>query len=271
MGANLALYQAETLDLMRDSNGQFTSATSLNRYINGARRQISMRSGCLEANVTGQAAFGTGAQPGYAIPGAIVPGTLPGSFPNNFNEPGAVSTPTNQFTTIPGVEMYSYGYAKPFLQRQYSGYESVIYVSSIAVSWGGIMPTLDWMPFNDLQALARAANIGVTSYPSVWSQKGLGESGQVYVFPIPSSLAPGSMEWQCLCTPKALYTNDDFCALPEIYQNLVKYYAAYLGFLAQQRTGMAATMRGLFDEQLLISGVASDWGHVDSYYGGHNG
>lgn len=266
MGANLALYQLETLDLLRDSSAQFTSISSLNRYINAARRQIAMRSACLNVNVTGQAAFGTGAQPGFAIPGAIVPGSLPGSLPNNQNEPGAPSTPTNQFTTIPGVELYSYGYAKPFLQGQYAGYDSVIYVSEVSVSWGGIMPALDWLPFEDLQALARSVNLGVSSYPYVWSQKGIGESGQVYLFPIPSSLAPGSMEWQCVCTPKPLYSNDDFCALPGIYQNIVKYYAAYLAYLSQQRTGMAQTMRGLFEEQLQISGVAGDWGHADSYY-----
>lgn len=268
MAANLALYQIETLELLRDSKAQFTSIASLNRYINRARRQVAMRSGCLSVNVTGQAAFGTGAQPGYAIPGAMVPGTLPDSLPNNFNEPGAVSTPTNNFTTIPGVEMYSYGYAKPFLQAQYAGYDSVIYVSMVSVSWGGIMPAMDWLPFEDLQALARSVNLGVVSYPYVWAQKGVGEMGQVYLFPIPSSLAPGSMEWQCTCTPKPLYTNDDFCALPEIYQDLVKYYAAYLAYLGQQRTGMASAMRGLFDEQLNISGIASDWGHADTYYGG---
>lgn len=266
MASNLALYQAETLSLLRDSNSQFTSTTNLNRYINSARRQIAMRSACLQANVTGQAAFGTGAQPGYAIPGAMVPGTLPGSLANNVNQPGAVSTPTNLFTTIPGVEMYSYRYAKPFLQAQYAGFDSVIYVSSVSVSWGGIMPTMDWLPFDDLQALARSVNLGVVSYPYVWSQKGIGESGQVYLFPIPSSLAPGSMEWQCACTPKPLYTNDDFCALPEIYQDLVKYYASYLAFLAQQRTASASIMRELFSEHLLVSGVASDWGHTDSFY-----
>lgn len=268
MSHNLASYQEETFDLLRDSNAQFTSKKSLNRYINGARRQIAMRSGCLDVNLTGQAAFGTGAQPGFAIPGAMVPGTLPNSFPNNANEPGAASTPSNMFTTIPGVEMYSYGYARPFLRSQFAGYDSVVYVSQVSVSWGGYMPSLDWMPFGDLQALARIANIGVTSYPAVWSQKGIGESGQVYVFPMPSSLSPGTMEWQCTCTPLPLYTNDDYCALPEIFQNLVKYYASYLAFLAQQRSGAAAMMRGLFEEQLTISGVAGDWGHIDSFYGG---
>lgn len=264
--ASLEDYQIDTLALLRDSNAQFTTTTNLNRYINTARREIAKRSACLQALVTGQAPFGTGAQPGFMIPGAIIPGMLPGSNPNNANEPGAVSTPSNAFTTIPGVEVYTYGYANPFLQKQYSGYDKVIYVSSVAVSWGGQMPVLDWMPWDNLQAYARSVNLGVSSYPQAWSQKGVGENGQLFLFPIPTNLSSSTMEWECVCTPKPLYTYSDFEALPEIYQGCVKYYAAYLAFLGQQRTGQAQVMNGLFDEQLMISGVASDWGHVESYY-----
>lgn len=259
-------YQVETLDLLRDSNAQFTTTTALNRYINLSRREIAKRSACLQALVTGQSPFGTSAQPGYAIPGAMVPGMLPASNPDNENEPGADATTSNAFMTIPGVELYTYDYANPFLRKQYKGYDRVIYVSSVAVSWGGQMPVLNWMPWDDLQAYARAVNLGVSSYPQAWSQKGVGENGQIFLFPIPTNLDSATMEWECICTPKPLYSNSDFEVIPEIYQECVKYYAAYLAFLGQQRTGQASIMRGLFDEQLMISGVSSDWGHVESYY-----
>jgi len=266
--AMLQDYIIDTSALLRDSNLQFTTRANLIRYINLSRREIAKRSACLQALVTGQAPFGTGAQPGYMIPGAFVPGMLPDSLANNQNEPGAISTTSNLFTTIPGVELYTYNYANPFLQKQYAGYDKVIYVFNIAVSWGGQMPVLDWMPWDNLQAYARAVNLGVSSYPQAWSQKGLGENGQVFMYPIPTNLNSSIMEWDCVCTPKSLYTNDDMEALPEIYQGCVKYYAAYLAFLGQQRTGQAEIMRGLFDEQIQISGVASDWGHVESYYRG---
>lgn len=262
----LADYIISTTDLLRDSGQQFTSNAQLVRYINLARREIAKRSACLQGLVTGQAPFGTSAQPGYAIPGAFIPGMVPGSLPNNANEPGSISTSSNNFTTIPGVELYTYNYAKPFLQKQYEGYDSVIFVSDVSVSWGGNLPTLNWLPWSDLQAYCRSYNLGVNSYPSVWSQMGVGERGQVWLFPVAGNIAPGTMEWQCVCTPKPLYTNSDFEAIPEIYQGCVKYYAAYLAFLGQQRTGMAEIMRGLFDEQLMISGVSSDWGHVESHY-----
>lgn len=262
----LADYVLDTLALLRDANSQFTTQQNLLRYINLARREVAKRSACLQALVTGQAPFGTGAQPNYAIPGAMIPGMLPDSNANNANEPGAISTPSNQFTTIPGVEVYTYNYANPFLKRQYAGYDKVIYVFTVAVSWGGQMPVLDFMPWDNLQAYARSINLGVSSYPQAWSQKGVGENGQIFLFPIPTNLASSIMEWECVCTPLPLYTNSDFEALPEIYHGCVKYYAAYLAYLGQQRTGMAQTMRKLFDEQLEISGISSDWGHTDTYY-----
>lgn len=262
----LSDYMVQTQDLLRDSNSQFTTTAQLTRYINTARKEIAKRSACLEALVTGQSPFGTSAQPGYMIPGAAVPGMLPGSAANNSNEPGATATTSNGFVTIPNVELYTYEYAKPFLRAQYSGYDSVIYVFNVSVSWGGNMPTLYWMPWDNLQAYARAYNLGVSSYPCAWSQKGVGERGQVWLFPVPANISFGTMEWQCICTPLPLYSNDDFEALPGIYEGCVKYYAAYLAFLGQQRTGMAEIMHGQFEEQLLISGVASDWGHVENYY-----
>lgn len=266
---NLGNYIQDTATLLGDSNNLFTSRTNLINYINDARREIALRTACLEAVVTGQSAFGTSAQPGYMIPGAAVPGALPGSFPNNLNEPGAVSTTSNSFTTIPGVELYSYSYANNFLRQQFTGYKSVIYVRNIACSWGGNMPTLDWLPWDDLQAYCRSYNIGVTSYPFVWSQKGVGENGQVYLFPVPSSLSPGTMEWECACTPMELYENTDYDALPEVYQNAVKYWAAYRAYLAKQRSGSASEMRQLFDELIESNATATDWGHSDSHYVGY--
>lgn len=259
-------YLLDTTDILRDANMQFSTQAQLIRYINRARNEVAKRTACLEAVVQGQSPFGTSAQPGNMIPGAFIPGTLPGSNPGNSNEAGATATTSNQFVTIPGVELYTYNYGNPFLQGQYAGYDKIIYVFNVSCDIGGYTPTLRWMPWDMLQAYGRAYNLGVTSYPSVWSAKGVGENGQVWLFPMPTNMGFATMIWQCVCTPKPLYSNADFDALPAIYASCVKYYAAYLAYMGQQRSGMAEIMRGLFDEQLQISGVASDWGHVENYY-----
>jgi uncharacterized CHY-type Zn-finger protein len=264
--ANLSWYLQECTDLLRDANNQFTTVAQLTRYINTARREVAKRTACLQALVTGQAPFGTGAQAGNMIVGGIIPNMLPNSAANNANEPGAVATPSNSFTTLPGTEVYTYSYANPYLQQQYTGYKSVIYVFNVSVSWGGSRPTLTWTTWDNLQAYCRSYNQGVNSYPQVWSQKGVGENGQVWLFPVPINTPFSEMEWECVCTPTSLYTNDDYDVIPESYQGCIKYYACYLAYMGQQRTGMAEIMRGLFDEQILINGVATDWGHVENYY-----
>src|ERR1700733_424134 len=197
-------YITDVQDIMRDSNGLFTTTAQLIRYINRARKEAAKRSACLQAVLTGQSAFGTSAQPGNMIPGAFIPGTLPGSASNNSNEPGALATASNAFTTIPGLELYTYNYANPFLQGQYAGYDKVIYVFNISASIGGYTPTLRWMPWDNLNAYCRAVNTGVTSYPSVWAAKGVAENGQVWIFPMPTNIAFGLMTWECICTPKPL-------------------------------------------------------------------
>lgn len=262
----LSDYLLDCTDILRDSAMQFTTQAQLIRYINRAREEIAKRSACLQALVTGQSAYGTSAQPGNMIPGAFIPGTLPGSASGNSNQAGAIATTSNSFTTIPGVELYTYNYANTYLQAQYQGYDKVTYVFNISCNWGGNRPTLQWTAWDNLQAYARSINTGVTSYPYVWSAKGVGGNGQAWLFPMPTNISFGEMEWECICSPKPLYTNADFDVIPDLYRGCVKYYAAYLAYMGQQRSGMAQVMRGLFDEQLMISGVASDFGHVENYY-----
>ena len=259
-------YITDCQDLLRDSQSQFTTVAQLTRYINIARKEVAKRSACLQAVITGQSAFGTSAQPGNMIPGAFIPGTLPGSASGNSNEAGATATASNQFVTIPGLELYTYNYANPFLQSQYQGYDKVIYVFNISCDIGGYMPTLRWMPWDNLQAYARAYNLGVTSYPVAWASKGVGENGQAWLFPMPTNMGFGTMLWEAICTPKPLYTNSDFDALPETYRQAVNYYACRMAYLGQQRTGMAQIMNGLFEESLMIAGVATDFGHCEDYY-----
>ena len=257
----LSHYLADTSRLLRDSNYLFNSQSTLTRYINLARDQVAKESGCLRCLIPGSAPFGNAANPATLIPGAADPGS-----------------PTTQgFTTLVGVEKYHYGYALPFLKATQAGVRAIVDVIDVAVSWGGNRPVLNWMPWDDLQAYARSYNVGVFSYPFLWSSAGSGSKGQVWLFPIPevsaSSTAPnlaGEMEWDVTCLPSYLYSDDDYEALPESVQDAVKYYAAHLAFLGSQRFSMAAVMKSLFNEALVIDNTAGDRGKSDSYYYGWN-
>ena len=264
--ATLSLYLEDLTQFLRDANYQFSSKKQLTRWVNEARRKVAQDTGCIQCLVTGQSPFGTSSQPGYFIPGAGVPGMLPGNNPNNLNAAGAVATASNGFNTIPGVEVYPFTYINQFLRQQYAGVNAIHDVFNVSVSWGGIRPTLNWLPWDDLQAYARSYNIGAFAYPFGWATLGIGEAGQVWLFPVPSTALPGEMEVQASCTPIDLYTDDDYDAVPHPFQSCVKFYAAYLSFLSTQRLGQAETYKKLYEEKIISSTVASDRGHIPNYY-----
>ena len=254
--STLSLYLQDAADLLRDDNYQFTSKSKLTRYINQARTQVAIQTGCIRALVTGQAPFGNQANPGSLIPGGGEPGS------NQFTA----------FSTILGVEKYSYGYALPFLKAGYQGVSGIIDVIDVAVSWGGLQPTMNWMPWEDLQAYARSYNVGTFSYPFIWSSAGDGNKGQVWLFPVPQITAlpavgsQGIMQWDVTCLPSYIFSDSDYEAIPEPFTGAVKYYAAYLAFLGSQRFSMAEIMHDHFNEHLGISRTASDRGKTTSWY-----
>lgn len=252
----LSNYLLDVSTLLRDSQFQFTSKANVTRFINQSRYQTALQTGCIQCVIMGDASFGGSGNPGYILPGGATPG----------------SDYVNTFQTISGVEKYTYEFANPYLQAQNSGVKGIIDVTAVSVSWGGIRPTMNWMPWLDLQAYARSWNVGVTSYPFLWSTMGDGERGQVWLFPIPTIGASfnqggqGEMEWQVTCVPKPLYSDDDYEALPEPYQQCVQYYAAYLALMAGQRYGSAQVMHNLFNDNAGIYRVASDRGKINSFY-----
>lgn len=257
----LSDYKVEVRALTRDVLGQLTSDANLTRWINLGRRKVAEVSGCLKALLTGQASFGSSAQAGYAIAGAMIAGSLPGAAAN-----GTLGAPTNTFQTIQGVEQYPFSYARPYLRAQFAGYGDVIDVLTCSVSWGGAsMPALDFVPFNELQAYYRAAfNTAIQFYPSVWSTNGDGIRQNLWLFPIPPQAL--TMQWDCYCIPQDIYTDTAVEALPDPFTGAVKYYAAYLCYLSSQRVGLAETMLDQFASTLGIDRVASDRGKVPSYY-----
>jgi len=262
---NLSDYLSDTTALLRDANYQFNSPTQLTRYVNLARDQVAKQTGCLRALVAGQAPYGNSSNPGSLIPGAGQPGSP------NFQ----------QFCTLSGVEKYSFGYANPFLKANYQGMRSVVDVIDVGASWGGYRPVLNWLPWEDMQAYCRSIAIGMFSYPFIWSTNGSGSKGQVWLFPVPTTLATGQVlsgatnsaesgefEWDCTCLPSYLYTNNDYEALPDSVTDAVPFMAAHYAFLGSQRFSMAAVMKGLYEERLEISNVAGDRGKTDSFYDG---
>lgn len=252
MAQELGQYLLDTSQLLRDSSFIFTSQSQLTRWINRARRECAKITGCIRCLIAGTSPQGNSALAGTMLAGPGVPGL-------NLN---------TTFATIAGVEMYPYSYANPYLQAQNAGVQSIIDVLDVSVSWGATRPTLNWMPWGDLQALARSYNVGVTSYPFAWACTGDGTRGKVFLFPIPSvgGIPNGEMEWDVICIPSDLNSNDDFDAIPESFQDAIKFRAAALAFIASNRFADAQAHTQMFLSELGVDRASAKRGAIPNYY-----
>lgn len=284
----LSTYINDVVALLNDQQFSFTSQKQLVRWINEARRQCAKRTGCIRRLITGQSAFGASAQPGFAIPGAAQPGSLPGAFPqqafgasgggsfdssfdssfshgssSRFGVAGAVQ---NGMMTIPNVERYPFqGFFNPALQAQHAGVESVMDPIALSINWGGtVRPSLDWMPWDDFQAYARAYAVLNQSYPALWSVYNDGPMGEIWVFPVP--VQANEMELDCFCLPNNIYSDDAVDAIPEAFRDSIKYGAASLAFMGSNRYSNAQAMEDMFADRLGVARVAVDRGKTPSYY-----
>lgn len=165
--------------------------------------------------------------------------------------------------TVVGQEVYTFASMQTAAQVT-PGVDSILFVQSIAVSWGALKPTLDYMIWNDFQAYLRSYSVVLQGQPAIWSQYGQGLSGSAYLWPVPSSIAP--MDWDCICLPLALVDDTTPEAIPSPWIDAVPYYAAYLGLLNARRPEEAANMFKLYKEYLAGCRSWSEPFMIPTYY-----
>lgn len=253
MGQQLGWYIEDTRAILTDRLGMFTSRRQLIRWINEARKKVAEISGCLQILVPGTAPIGSISNPGTGSPGGMIPGA----------DPGADSS--TGFFTIQGVEKYPYKFANSYLKDYNAGVDMVIDVSQVAISWSGSMrPALDYYSFDDFQAYLRSYSNMLSSYPAIWTTLGDGETGNVLLYPPPSTAT--EMEWLTICSPLDIYTDDDYDAIPSPFTNAVKYWAAALAYLSSQRWVQADGMEAAFFSNLGLDRASVDRGKTARYY-----
>ena len=164
-----------------------------------------------------------------------------------------------------GQEVYNFSDISAIVAANLPGYGEIISVQAIAVSWGSWKPTLRniaaWSAF---QAYCRTWNVGQQNYPGVWSQRGQGASGSVYLFPIPSILA--QMDFDCYCRPIPLASNSDVEAIPHPFTEAVPFYAAYWGYMSAQNQDMAAVMLQTYKTNLTEARMFATPAITPDYY-----
>lgn len=198
---------------------------------------------------------------GYVLPPVV---TISG------NGTGALATATisPHWTTQTGQEVYKFTDATPILQANSgdgAGLQAVIGVMDIVVSWGSMKPALRNCSWSVFQAYARSINQG-QNYPMLWAQYQLGETGSVYLWPMPSAVY--EMQWDCLCTPAALSSTQTIDLIPDAWTNAVFYYACYLAYLNAQRKDDSNDMFQRYERALMeASSYVQPPRTPDYYYG----
>lgn len=220
----LASYIAEVRSLLNDGNANFFTEPTLVNYINAARRRIAYVSECMRC---------------------IPPGVQ----------------------TVPGQEQYPVSAYKALIQEVMPQAQSILAVNSLAVglggkwiqepsgqwrvAWGSWKPVWRQMVWTKFQADLRIYGgtfIGQFSDGGWWAQYGSGPDTVIFLAPIPTMRAP--MELDVKCIPQPLLTDDDSEPIPYPWQDAVKYWAATLALLQQQRAQDAQAMATIFNDDL---------------------
>ena len=74
------------------------------------------------------------------------------------------------------------------------------------------------------------------------------------------------MEWDVICSPKDLYTNDDYDAIPESFQDAIKFRAVALALMASFRSSEAQVHTSMFLGNLGVDRASAKRGAVSQYY-----
>ncbi len=290
-------YIPRTQALISDFNSSFWSVPLLTNFINEARGQIAARGQCIRilppstngiASITVNTGGHYTSAPTVVITGpgsgATATATLSGTAVNTIavNTPGsgydnstvisftggggtvaATASPViNCWNTVAGQEVYTFAAANTYAQLT-SGVESILFVESVAVSWGALKPVLSQWNWNDLQAYVRAYPVQ-NNQPAIWAQLGQGQSGSLYLQPVP--VQPAAMDWVCICIPINLVLDSDTEAIPYPWTDCVPYYAAYLAFMNARRKDEAANMYKIFEMLMMQARGTSEPTYIPSYY-----
>lgn len=256
-------YEAQVADVLHDPGNQIYSLAQLDSYINEARTQVVMDTGCLRSL---QVAYVTAGQEAYTF-GQVTGGVVltPGSgyvspsvsFSGGGGGSGVAASLTQSGGAVNAINFSSFG----------SGYSTaptalvtdggpganatvavgVVNVNTydilgVSIFWGSERYSLLWMPFSAFSARLRLwLSSAYQQRPSVWAVYG---HTQFYLGPPPDQSY--TIELDTIVLPIALadYVTSD--PIPVVMQTPIKFYAAHLAKLNNQAFGEAETLLQIY-------------------------
>lgn len=148
----------------------------------------------------------------------------------------------------------------------FPGVASIYAVLSVSVIYSNTRYSVAVYSFSQYQALIRNYQPGGYYYvPCFGTQFGRGASGSFFLYPV--AYQPLQMEWDCVCLPSDLTSDNQFDPLPDPWSDAVPFYAAHLAFLELQNHNAARSFLALFDERMKRFGSYALPGRAINPYG----
>lgn len=265
----LAYYEAQLRDLLHDPNDQFWSLTQKDNYINQARRQLVIDTGCLRSLQTSYCSYGTEAYAFGQVGGALI---LSGG--SNYTAPtinftggggsgvAAILGVTGGAVTSITFTNFGSGYtsAPSYTISDSTGGGATLAVGVVNVNTYDIIDlkaiqgsdrySLMWRPFSEFSAMLRP----LTNYygqPGMWAVFG---ENQYFLGPLPDQTYQLEIDSVVLPTALTDYVTND--PIPTLRQDVVQFYAAYMAKFNDQSFGEAAVFRKQYDMKLQETGGA---------------
>lgn len=149
----------------------------------------------------------------------------------------------------------------------FPGVKSVHAIRSVSIIFSNYRYSLPIYSFSVYQARIRQYVASQYQYvPTFGAQFGRGTDGSFYLYPPPSQTY--QLEFDCICYPQNLTTDNSVEAIPDPWSDAVPYYAAHLAMISFQNWNSARAFEAKFDDRMTRFGGYVLPGRRVNPYGG---
>lgn len=182
----------------------------------------------------------------------------------------ATVSPVNQ-TTI-GQEVYRFSDVP---MSSFPGISAILSVRGVSIIWSNWEYSVNWVSYSKYNALVRQYVSTFFAPPTMGCQVGQGTDGSIHLYPLADQ--PYLMQWDTLCLPSDLSSDQDYEAIPDPWRHAIPFYAAHLALLgraAEVPQMLPLAMQyynekngGLYMAHMKTARATSQPGRVSSFYG----
>ena len=248
-------YEAQVADVLHDPGFTIWSTTQLDSYINEARTQVVMDTGCLRSL---QQSYLTAGQESYTF--GQVTGAVIGNAGSGYTNPsvafsggggtGVAASLTQSGGAVNAINFSAFGSGytsapSAVVSDTGAGVNATVLpgvvnvntydILTISIYWGSERYALLWQPFSSFSARLRMwLSSAYQQRPAMWAVYG---HTQFFVGPPPDQSYPVELDTVILPTALTDYVTVD--PIPAMMQTPIKFYAAYLAKFNNQAYGEA--------------------------------